>query len=168
MVIRVLVSSCLLGEPVRYHGGDARSDDEILAGWRDEGRLVPLCPEVEGGLGVPRPAAEIVGGEGLAVLEGRARVETRSGDDVSEAFAAGARRALEVAKAEKVGLAVLTARSPSCGSTEIYDGTFSGTLRTGDGVTAALLEANGIRVFTPDSIAAAAGYLRTLERRPSD
>ena len=162
-MIRVLVSSCLLGERVRYHGGDARRDDPVLERWLAEGRVVPFCPEVEGGLGVPRPAAEIRGGDGRSVVEGRAEVVTAAGEIVTEAFAAGARGALETCRRQGVRLAVLTDRSPSCGSTLIYDGTFSGTRRPGVGVTCALLEDHGIAVFAPDALEEARRHLERLE-----
>ncbi len=163
-MVRVLVSSCLLGEPVRYHGGDARLEDAWLRRWVEEGRVVSFCPEVEGGLPTPRPAAEIRGGGGLEVLRGEARVVTGSGDSVTAAFVRGAEKALEVARRDNVRLAILTERSPSCGSTSIYDGSFSGSTRPGAGVTTALLEANGIRVFAPDRLSQAAAYLATLDR----
>lgn len=163
-MIRILISACLLGERVRYHGGDASFSDPRLARWSDEGRLVPVCPEVEGGLGVPRPAAEIRGGDGLAVVGGEARVVTQAGADVTDAFVSGGRVALALAERTGARLAILTDRSPSCGSTEIYDGSFSGARRRGAGVTAALLERHGVRVFTPDGLAAAERYLEELER----
>jgi uncharacterized protein YbbK (DUF523 family) len=163
-VLRVLVSSCLLGERVRYHGGDARLASAILDGWVTEGRVIPFCPELAGGLSVPRPPAEIRGSGGLAVLEDKARVVTDGGDDVTAEFVAGAERALAAAQAADVALALLVDRSPSCGSSEIYDGTFSGRRIQGSGVTTALLAREGLRVFTPDRIEAAAEYLASRER----
>jgi uncharacterized protein YbbK (DUF523 family) len=162
-MIRVLVSACLLGDQVRYNGAAARSSSAILAAWLAEGRVVRFCPEVAGGLGVPRPPAEIVGGGGDAVLAGTARLVTRSGADVTDAFAAGARLALEAARTGRAGLAILKEGSPSCGSHRINDGSFSGTKIPGRGVTAALLERHGIRVFSEDEIEAASEYLRQLE-----
>jgi uncharacterized protein YbbK (DUF523 family) len=94
----VLVSACLLGERVRYNGADARCPAAVLAGWAAEGRLVPFCPEVAGGLGVPRPAAEIQGGDGGAVLAGTAAVRTKDGRDLTPQFLRGARLALEQAR----------------------------------------------------------------------
>src|SRR4051794_27016878 len=96
---RILVSACLLGRPVRYDGTGRRSDDALLTLWRDQGRLVPVCPEMDGGLPVPRPAAEISGGSGDDVLDGRAQVLTRDGTDVTAHFVAGARRSLDQARA---------------------------------------------------------------------
>lgn len=162
-MIRVLVSACLLGEPVRYNGDDARTEDAVLERWREEGRVVPFCPEVAGGLDVPRPPAEIDCGDGVTVLAGGARVVTAAGTDLTEVFAKGAHLALGAALEHGAGLAVLKEGSPSCGTRQIHDGTFSGTRRSGPGVTSALLEEHGIRVFSESRLAAAAAYLRSLE-----
>lgn len=143
--IPVLVSACLAGRACRFDGS-ANGDDEV-ARLVAEDRAVLVCPEVDGGLGTPRPPAEIVGGDGADVLAGRARVVTAAGVDVTDAYVAGARRALEAAQEAGVERAILKARSPSCGRGAIYDGSFSRTLRDGDGVTAALLRANGIEVL---------------------
>jgi uncharacterized protein YbbK (DUF523 family) len=168
-VERILVSACLLGSRVRFDGGAKTSDDEVLAGWRAEGRLVPFCPEVEGGLPVPRPPAEIEGGVGgAAVLAGEARILTPDGDDVTGAFLSGARQALDAAVSSGVRMAVLKEGSPSCGSLRIHDGTFRGRTTPGQGVTAALLESNGIRVFGEDRIGEAAAYLARLLTETTD
>lgn len=160
---RILVSACLLGSRVRYDGGAKTSGDAMLARWRAEGRLVRFCPEVEGGLPVPRPPAEIEGGAGgAAVLAGAARILTPDGDDVTGAFLSGAQQALAVATSFGARMAILKEGSPSCGSPRIHDGTFRGRTTPGQGVTAALLEANGIRVFGEDRIPQAAAYLADL------
>ncbi|MEV4223872.1 MULTISPECIES: DUF523 domain-containing protein [unclassified Nonomuraea] len=160
----ILVSACLMGRRVRYDGGAKTSSDERLAAWWREGRLVPFCPEVEGGLAIPRPAAEIEGGAGgAAVLAGTARVLAADGSDVTAEFVAGARAALAAARDAGARLAVLKEGSPSCGALAIYDGTFAGRRVAGQGVTTALLEEHGIRVFTEEQVAEAAAYLRTLE-----
>lgn len=165
-VERILVSACLLGSRVRYDGGAKTSDDETLARWRAEGRLVPFCPEVQGGLPVPRPPAEIEGGAGgAAVLAGTARIRTPDGEDVTDAFLSGARQALAAARSAGARLAILKEGSPSCGSLRIYDGTFGGRTIPGQGVTAALLERSGIRVFGEDRIPEAAAYLDRLLAR---
>jgi uncharacterized protein YbbK (DUF523 family) len=161
-MIKVLVSACLLGEKVRYNGASAAADSAILTQWVNDGRIVPFCPEVAGGLGVPRPAAEIAGGSGEAVLQGHASVATASGADVTDAFRRGAELALAAARAHDARLAILKDGSPSCGSASIHDGTFSGRKRAGPGVTTALLERHGIRVFSESEIADAAAYLKTL------
>jgi uncharacterized protein YbbK (DUF523 family) len=165
-MLRVLVSACLLGEKVRYNGAAATSDDALLAQWVDEGRVVPFCPEVAGGLGIPRPAAEIVRGCGEDVLAGTASVVTRESDDVTDHFLRGAHLALAAARSHGVRLAILKDGSPSCGSDAIYDGTFSGRRREGRGVSAALLERHGVRVFSEARIAEAAAYLAALEDSP--
>ncbi|MER6582289.1 DUF523 domain-containing protein [Nonomuraea sp. NPDC001023] len=161
---RILVSACLMGRRVRYDGGAKTSADALLASWRAEGRLVVFCPEVAGGLPVPRPAAEIEGGAGgAAVLSGDARVLASDGSDVTAEFVAGARAALEAARSAGARLAVLKEGSPSCGALAIHDGTFGGRRVPGQGVTTALLEAHGVRVFTEDQLPAAADHLRDLE-----
>jgi uncharacterized protein YbbK (DUF523 family) len=113
-----------------------------------------VCPEVDGGLGTPRPPAEILGGDGGDVLAGRARVITADGRDVTAAYLSGARRALETARRVGAERAILKSRSPSCGSDSIYDGSFAGRTRAGEGVTAALLRANGIQVSTEEELGA--------------
>lgn len=146
----VVVSACLAGRACRFDGG-ANPDDEV-AGLVASGRAVLVCPEVEGGLGTPRPPAEIVGGDGYDVLGGRARVVTVEGVDVTDAYLEGARQALAAARRAGATEAILKARSPSCGCGRIYDGTFTRTLADGDGVTAALLRRNGIKVVTEDRL----------------
>jgi len=114
-----------------------------------------------------RPPAEIRGGDGGAVLDGRALVVTNAARDVTAAFLRGAHAALAAARAQDARLAILKDGSPSCGRTAIHDGTFTGTTREGLGVTAALLERHGIRVFTERQVTDAAEYLEGLERRSS-
>lgn len=144
----MLVSACLAGRSCRFDGSSnsAGTVERLVA----EGRAVLVCPEVDGGLGTPRPPAEISGGDGADVLAGRARVLTRSGADVTDAYIAGAERALAAAREAGATCAVLKSRSPSCGRGAVYDGSFSRTLTAGDGVTAALLAANGITVLTDE------------------
>ena len=144
---RVLVSACLLGQPVRYDGRTSGHPD-LLQRWQAEGRVVPLCPEVAGGLPTPRPAAEIPGGQGGAVLDGGAQVITVSGEDVSAAFLAGAQQALALVRRHGIRVAVLKAGSPSCGNRLTYDGTFAGVKVPGEGVTTALLRREGVLVFS--------------------
>lgn len=140
----VLVSACLAGRACAYDGG-ARPD-AVVARLAAAGRAVLVCPEEEGGLGTPRPPAEIVGGTGEDVLDGRARVVTADGTDVTDQYLRGAAIAVGRARATGCGSAVLKARSPSCGCGAIKDGTFGGGLRAGDGVTAAALKRAGIAV----------------------
>ena len=159
----MLVSACLLGEKVRYNGAAALSSSAWLTEWIKEGRVVPFCPEVAGGFGVPRPAAEINGRAGGSVLDGHGRVLTQAGADVTDGFLRGAHLALDEARAQNVRLAVLKDGSPSCASEQIYDGSFSGGRQSGWGVTTALFERNGIRVFSERRVDDAAAYLKTIE-----
>lgn len=158
---RILISACLLGRPVRYNGSGKPLADPRLESWQAEGRLVPVCPELMGGLPVPRPAAEIAGGSGDDVLAGRANVVTTTGEDVTSAFVAGARAALDLALRTGCRHALLVDRSPSCGSIQIYDGTFSARRIAGAGVTTALLVAHGIGVFGEAEIDRLAEALET-------
>jgi uncharacterized protein YbbK (DUF523 family) len=158
---KVLVSACLLGQRVRYDGRDARVESGILDRWEAEGRIVPICPEVAGGLPTPRPPAEIQGGDGAAILSGKARVATRTAD-VTDAFLAGAEAALRLAHGHGISVAVLKDRSPSCASRLVYDGSFTGRAVRGLGVTAARLAAEGIRVFSEEELEAADALLRRL------
>ena len=146
----ILVSACLAGRACRFDGSDNKDDrlTELIA----SGRAVLVCPEEDGGLGTPRPPAEIVGGDGHDVIAGRARVVTRSGKDVTAEYLEGARIALQRAMESGAAAAVLKARSPSCGKGCVYDGSFSRVQRSGDGVTTALLEANGIEVVTDEDV----------------
>ena len=144
---KVLVSACLLGQPVRYDGR-ASGHPDLLQRWQAEGRVVPLCPEVAGGLPTPRPPAEIPGGQGGDVLDGGAQVLTVAGEDVSAAFLAGAQQALALVRRYDIRVAVLKAGSPSCGNRLTYDGTFTGVKVPGEGVTTALLRREGVQVFS--------------------
>jgi len=159
---KILVSRCLLGHRVRYDGG-AHGPFDLLGVWQSEGRIVPLCPEVAGGLPTPRPPAEIPGGQGGAVLDGRVAVVTVGGEDVTTAFVAGAEAALELIARHGIRLAVLKARSPSCGNLENYDGSFSGARVAGEGVTAAALKRAGVAVFNETELVAAQRLLAALE-----
>jgi uncharacterized protein YbbK (DUF523 family) len=150
MAVKVLVSACLLGERVRHDGGSRPAAHPALARWAAEGRVVPLCPEVAGGLGVPRPAAER-GPDG--------RVRRADGQDVTPAFEVGAAAAVALAQAEGCPLAVLKARSPSCGVGTVYDGTFRGILTGGDGLAAAALRAAGVALFTEETLDEAEAWL---------
>ena len=161
-MIKVLVSACLVGERVRYDGAKVACDSEILKSWKHNGMIVPFCPEVAGNLPVPRPAAEIINGTGADVLEKNTAVFNINGQDVTESFIRGAEKALTVARKMKITIALLKDGSPSCGKTSIYDGSFSGSKRSGKGVTTALLEKNGIRVFSENEIQKAAAYLEKL------
>ncbi len=162
---KILISACLLGDRVRHHGGDAKIESEIVDKWITEGQVISFCPELSGGLAVPRSAAEIIGANGFAVLDGFAVVLDIEDSDVTRPFVEGALKALQLAKAEGVRVAVLKDGSPSCGRTYIHNGRFCGVRKRGEsGVTAALLQRNGIAVFNEDQIPLAEERLRELER----
>lgn len=151
----MLVSACLAGCRCRYDQG-SRPYGPVIALVR-EGKALPVCPEQMGGLPTPRPPAEIVDGDGDDVLEGRARVVSAAGEDVTAQLLAGAREALRLAGAVGAKAAILKERSPSCGSGAIYDGTFRGAVRAGQGVTAALLRRHGVQVFSEENWQAGTG-----------
>ena len=134
---KILVSACLLGICCRYDGR-GNPDDAVLSLLnRDDITLIPVCPEQLGGLSTPRIPSERRG----------ERVVNRAGEDVTSQFIRGAEEALRIAKLYGCQVAVLKERSPSCGCGRIYDGTFSGKLADGDGVTAELLRREGIKVY---------------------
>lgn len=135
--MKILVSACLLGVPCRYDG-KSKKHPEVEA-LRSQGHeLIPVCPEVQGGLSTPRPPAE---------RQQDGRVVNREGTDVTAQYQAGAEIALNTAREQGCELAILKERSPSCGSGEIYDGTFTGQLIPGDGVAAQRLRQAGIKVL---------------------
>jgi uncharacterized protein YbbK (DUF523 family) len=146
---RLLVSACLLGRPIRYDGSAKPLDARSLDRWCAEGRVVAACPELAAGLATPRAPAEIMGHGGADVLAGAAEVMELGGTIVTAAYVQGARATLELALRSGCTLALLTDGSPSCGSSYVHDGTFTGQRRPGDGVAAALLRQNGIQVFSP-------------------
>ena len=138
----LLISACLLGTNCKYNGGNNAMPEEKLAVLRERYRLVPVCPERDGGLPTPRLPSERLG----------ERVLNRAGEDVTEVFRRGAAHALETAEREGCRIALLKERSPSCGSGKIYDGSFTSTVIAGDGITAELLKKNGIRVLGESEI----------------
>ena len=140
----IIISACLAGDECRYSGDGFDYPD--LRRLVEEGCAVPVCPEVAGGLPVPRDPCEISGGDGFDVLDGRARVFDKSGEDKTAAFINGARQIVEQARRSKARLAILKERSPSCGSTVIYDGTFSGRRIPGRGCAAAMLHREGLEL----------------------
>ncbi|QHI70893.1 DUF523 domain-containing protein [Tichowtungia aerotolerans] len=147
------MSACLLGKKVRYDGGSLSVNNQVLERWISEGRIVSVCPEVEAGMSIPRKPAEIVDGSGNRVLDGKTDVVEKGGNMVSDGFIAGASVALELCKKFNIEIAILAESSPSCGSSLIYDGSFSGHRIPGMGVTAALLRRHGIQVFNQYEIA---------------
>ncbi len=130
--MKILVSACLLGEDCKYDGGN--NFNEAVLALTAKHELVPVCPEVLGGLPIPRVPCEIVG----------ELVVSREGENVDDQFRRGARKALEIALENDVDLAILQPRSPSCGVRQRYDGTFSGRKIPGSGIFAQLLHDRGI------------------------
>ncbi|WP_366248801.1 DUF523 domain-containing protein [Terribacillus aidingensis] len=142
----ILVSACLAGKPVRYNGTPAT--DTIVEQLIAQKKAISVCPELLGGFVTPREPAEIVGGNGYDVLDGKARVIEYSGTDVTNMYIEGAARALAIANEQDVDLVVLKENSPSCGSNMIYDGNFQGVKQSGAGVTTAMFRRAGIRVIS--------------------
>jgi len=159
LVTKILISSCLLGQAVRYDATDLKQNDPLLAQLFKEGRLIPFCPEVAGGMSIPRAPAEIVGGSGEAVLLGDASVIDNTHTDVTAYFIDGAQRALEICLNQKIDIAILTERSPSCGGQHIYNGQFNRTKILGEGVTTALLRLNHIKVFNQHQLSQVEKYV---------
>lgn len=139
----ILVSACLLGLDCRYDGGNAQTD-ELLEFLKDT-HYIPICPEQMGGLPTPREPAEIT------VHENELYVRSKHGIGVTSEFVKGANESLKLAKLTKAKWAILKSKSPSCGSVNIYDGTFTRTLISGKGLTAKLLTENGIEVFNENN-----------------
>ena len=162
---RILISACLLGAPVRWDGSSRPAPDPRILAWQQLGWLLPLCPEMEGGLGCPRPPAEI-STDAARVLAGHGSVFTADGADVGAAFIHGARRALHLVREHDLPFALLKARSPSCGPDQVYDGHFRGQLRDGAGLTAHLLRAGGVEVFD-ESPAGLEALTSCLSRHPA-
>lgn len=161
MGAKILVSACLMGHAVRYDGQAKPLVHPALDRWRAAGRLVTICPEMSAGMPVPRLPAEIEPGRSAAdILSGKGQVRESNGGDVTGEFLQAARNALALAIETGCAYALLIDGSPSCGSGYVYDGSFSGRRQRGEGVTAALLKANGIQVFSDrqiEELVAAAG-----------
>ena len=140
---KILVSQCLYGgDPVRYDGKSKAETDIRFLKWKDEGRLVPVCPEVFGGLPIPRADAQRQG----------ERVITRTGRDVTKEYLKGAEEAVRLAREYGVICALMKEKSPSCGSNRIYDGSFTGNLTDGQGLAVELLRNAGIKVFSEEQL----------------
>ncbi|TYQ16350.1 UNVERIFIED_CONTAM: uncharacterized protein YbbK (DUF523 family) [Acetivibrio alkalicellulosi] len=145
----MLVSACLLGVDCKYNGKN--NLDNHIVNMAKKGLVIPVCPEQLGGLTTPRPKAEILKGNGGCVIDGKAKVIRKNGEDVTKHFISGANQVLKIAQIMSIKKAVLKSKSPSCGVCEIYDGSFCGKLINGNGVTAELLKRNGISVFDENS-----------------
>ncbi|MBC2576253.1 DUF523 domain-containing protein [Peptostreptococcus canis] len=142
---RILVSACLLGKNCKYNGKNNLNENLMKS--ISEKEIIEVCPEVMGGLSIPRVPSEIeYGKSGIDVIEGNARVVTKDGNDVTKEFKKGAYKTLEIVIKNKIKLAILKESSPSCGSTFIYNGCFNSTKKRAMGVTTALLTSNNIKV----------------------
>lgn len=151
--MKLLVSACLLGERVRYDGQAQALELAQLRIWMQQGLIIGCCPEVAGGLPVPRPAAE---------RQPDGAICTADGEDVTAAFTRGAEAALALCLRHDVRCALLKERSPSCGSQHIYSGRFDGTLVAGEGLAAGLLRQHGIRVFSELQVPEFIAHVQTL------
>ena len=138
--IRYIISACLCGVPCRYDGTARRVERFVRL--VESGEALAVCPEVLGGLSVPRPPCELLH---------RKAIDTQ-GQDKTKAYARGAEKTLALAKKHRIGVAILKERSPSCGVTRVYDGTFNEVLVPGEGITTQLLIKNGIRVYSEENI----------------
>ncbi|MBQ3611668.1 MAG: DUF523 domain-containing protein [Firmicutes bacterium] len=140
---KILVSQCLYGgDPVRYDGKSKAETDPRFLKWKEEGRLIPVCPEVFGGLPTPRADAQRIGDKVIA----------RTGKDVTFEYMKGAHEAVRLAKEYNVLCAIMKEKSPSCGSNKIYDGTFEGNLIDGQGTAVELLRKEGVQVFSEEQL----------------
>lgn len=142
------VSACLAGCYCRYDGNHNLIDSikELV----DKGQALTICPEVLGGMPIPRKPAEIIGGDGFDVWKGQAIVKNNAGEDVTEAFKTGTLKAYEKLQSLGIKTMIMKERSPSCGSKMIYDGTFSGTRKVGVGVATAYFLTQGIEVYSEE------------------
>ena len=162
--MKILISSCLLGEDVRYDGNNssiafnpkfAFSLKELFMDILCDNEIYSFCPEVAGGLGIPRISAEIVKNDKPFI------VKNEEGTDVTMNFLLGAKKALGICKEENIKVALLKANSPSCGNINIYDGTFTNNLTDGQGLTARLLKDNEIEVFNETQLKELAKFIKT-------
>ena len=146
-----LISACLLGVRCNWSGDDKYKGVRAIEISRVEA-LIPVCPEQLGGLSTPRVSQEIQGGTGEDVLDGKCKVLNKNGQDVTREFIKGAEETLKIARQLNIKEFIGKSKSPSCGCGQIYDGTFSGRLINGDGVTIALLRRNGIRIIPEEDL----------------
>lgn len=151
MLDKILISRCFLGDNVRYDGHQIGLEHPLLTLWKQQNRLIPICPEVIGGLSVPRAPAEQNPHNGQIV--------TQTGVNVSKQFKQGAQQALTLCQTHQIRFALLKESSPSCGSSLIYDGSFRHQKIPGQGVTSQLLRQHGILVFSENSLEELSQYL---------
>ena len=146
---KILISGCLYGDLVRYDGKPVEFEDPLFLKWKEEGRLISFCPEIFGGLEVPRSDCQRLGD----------RVLNRLGEDVTVEFTKGALEAVRIAKENDIAFAIMKERSPSCGSSIVYDGSFSGNRIAGQGLATEMLREAGVLVFNEDNLQEAAKIL---------
>ena len=152
-MLKILTSECLYGgRIVRYDGGEVPETHPTYLKWKEEGRLIPICPEVFGGLPTPRPDSQRIGD----------RVVACTGPDVTEEYTKGALEAVRLAKENDVAFCIMKQDSPSCGSKFIYDGTFTDTKIPGQGLAVEMLRDAGFKVFAEEDIDEAEKYLESL------
>lgn len=146
----ILVSACLLGYNYRYNGSNCLKQELLdLLSTRD---IKAICPEIEGGLKVPRLQAEIINGDGYDVLAKTAQVINTKGEDLSPNYLLACQKMLRDINLDKIEFAVLKTKSPACGFKRIYSGEFNGQLQAGVGVAAAFLQQKGIKIYTEEDI----------------
>lgn len=151
---KILTSECLYGgRIVRYDAGDVSVDNPIYSKWKEEGRLIKICPEVFGGLPTPRPDSQRIGDKVIAC----------TGPDVTKEYTLGAEEALRLAKENDVAFCIMKQDSPSCGSKTIYDGTFTDTLKEGQGLAVEYLRNAGFKIFDENELEEAEKYLAEIE-----
>jgi len=152
---KVLISSCLLGENVKYNGGNnAITQNAFIQKLKSLNLLISICPEVEGGLSIPRTPVEIKDNKAI----------DKNGEDKTKEFTQGAKRMLEVALKNGIKMAIMKSKSPSCGNGQIYDGTFSKTIIHSDGISVALLKAYNIKIFNEQELEDAYNFWKNLQK----
>ena len=148
---KLLVSSCLLGMNVKYNGGNNLIEN--LDKLSKTFQIFPVCPEIDGGMIVPRIPSEIISTNPL-------KIENEYGIDTTDFFKSGAINSLDICSSNDIKVALLKSKSPSCGNIKIYDGTFSSTLIDGIGITANTLQHNGIKIFNENQIEELYEYIK--------
>lgn len=146
----ILVSACLLGLNTKYNG--ETNSHSVIQKYSSSGRFIPICPEQLGGLPTPRQAVEIIHGTGQKVLLGQSSIQGEHGEEVTFQFIQGAKEVLKIVEMVTVTAAILKERSPSCGVSYIYDGSFTHRIIPGQGVTSALLEQHNIPVYSEEGL----------------
>ena len=152
--IKVLISACLLGDNIKYSGGNNLTLELVTLLEKYNVKIVKICPECFAGLSIPRVPSEIRGD----------KVFSKDGRDITEEFLSGAEKTYQIAKRKQVDFAILKERSPSCGSSFIYDGSFSGKVIEGQGLTAKKLSKENIIIFSEENLEEIEKYLEELNK----